>query len=69
MITVNETLILEPWEWSEGAPDCVRAIKGSMKKKGFDWVEIWSEQLPNAVHVHYCYPPKNIPQAIYRGRT
>lgn len=66
---VDETLILEPFEWEQGAPECIMAIKESMRKKGFDWVEIWADQRPGAVHVRYCYPPQNVPQALYRGRT
>lgn len=62
-------MILEPWEWSQGARECIMAIKESMRKKGFDYVEVWSENLGDSVHVHYCYPPKNLPQAVYRGRT
>jgi hypothetical protein len=66
---VNQTLILEPWEWKEGARECVMAIKETMRKKGFDYVEIWAETLIGGVHVHYCYPPKNVQHAVYRGRT
>jgi hypothetical protein len=66
---VDQTLVLEPWEWKEGAADCIRAIKEHMRKRGFDWVEVWADQAPDAVHVHYVYPPRNVPQALYRGRT
>lgn len=62
-------MIVEPWEWQAGAPDCIRAIKEHMRKRGFDWVEVWVDQIPDGILVQYCYPPINVPHALYRGRT
>jgi hypothetical protein len=62
-------MTLSPWEWEQGAAECIMAIKASARKRGFDFVEVWADYAPDVVQVHWSLEPVNSPKALYRGRT
>lgn len=62
-------MLLEPFEWEQGARECVEALLAHAAKLGWEQIEVWAEYIPGGVKVHVTNTPQGRKDAVYRGRV